>query len=132
MRFIAKRKDEIAKVTDAASDYVVGMAELEKAIKYHEEMAKERYLNDGSHKQYAEWLKELKAFREKRPDKEWTSTGDELPELEKYVLCQCRAGIVEILRLTEYGWLDDEECHYMQGFVIAWMPLPEPYKEANR
>jgi len=128
MRFIAKRKDEIVKVIDAASDYVVGMAELEKAIKYHEEMAKERYLNDGSHKQYAEWLKELKAFREKHTDKEWTSTGDELPELEKYVLCQCRAGIVEILRLTEYGWLDDEECHYMQGFVIAWMPLPEPYK----
>lgn len=75
MRFIAKRKDEIAKVTDAASEYVVGMDELEKAIKYHEEMAKERYLNDGSHKQYAEWLKELKAFREKREEDNCYHTG---------------------------------------------------------
>ena len=127
MKFIARRKDEIIKVTDAASDYVAGMIELEKAIKYQEEMSRERYLNDGSHKQYAEWLKELKEFREKR-EREWTPVREELPELEKYVLCQCRAGIVEILRWTEYGWYDDEECHYMQSFVVAWMPLPEPYK----
>ena len=36
---------------------------LDEAIKYHEDMSKERYLNDGSHKQLAEWLKELKRDR---------------------------------------------------------------------
>lgn len=74
-------------------------------------------------------LKTIEDIVAKEPEREWTPTSEELPELEKYVLCQCRAGIVEVLRLTEYGWLDDEECHYMQGFVIAWMPLPEPYEE---
>lgn len=65
------------------------------------------------------------------PKREWTPTNKELPELEKYVLCQCHAGIVEILRLTEYGWCNEIEGHYMQSFVIAWMPLPEPYKEGT-
>ena len=38
-------------------------SKLDEAIKYHEEMQKERYLNDETHKRYAEWLKELKGLR---------------------------------------------------------------------
>lgn len=66
MKFIAKHKNEVIKATDAVSDYVVDMDELEKAIKYHEEMSRERYLNDGGHAKMAKWLKELKWWRENK------------------------------------------------------------------
>lgn len=51
------------------------MMTLDEAIKYHEEMSRERYLNDGSHKQYAEWLKELKQFRQQSEEDYSYHTG---------------------------------------------------------
>ena len=57
-------------------------------------------------------------------------SSGKLPKIRQWVLCQCRAGIQEVLRLTDDGgW----ECIYpntiyMKSFVVAWMPLPEPWK----
>lgn len=51
-----------------------------------------------------------------------------LPEINEWVICQCRANIYEVLKFTNYGWYHDDMHCYMDGFVIAWMPLPEPYK----
>lgn len=120
---------------------------LEEAIKHCEEVAQENekqfnscpmkydgaYANNGKsackcaeeHRQLAEWLKELKQLREQT---RWIPVSEELPEFEKKVLCQCRAGIYEVLKYTSYGWYHDDTHCYMAGFVIAWMPLPEPYK----
>lgn len=60
----------------------------------------------------------------------WIPCGERIPEVGRWVLCQCRAGIMNVLRLTVDGsW---EKSHprteYMSGFVVAWMPLPEPYE----
>ena len=61
----------------------------------------------------------------------WIPTSERLPKVREWVLCQCRAGIMDVLRLTEDGYWNKNYPHaeYMSGFVIAWMPLPEPYKE---
>lgn len=61
----------------------------------------------------------------------WIPCRERLPELRKWVLCQCRAGIIDVLRLNEEGdWVKlYPNTIYMNGFVTAWMPLPEPYKE---
>lgn len=61
---------------------------------------------------------------------QWIPCSERLPKVREWVLCQCRAGIMDVLRLTEDGdWNKDyPHTEYMRSFVIAWMPLPEAYK----
>jgi hypothetical protein len=60
----------------------------------------------------------------------WIPFSERLPEVRQWVLCQCRAGIMDVLRLTEDGsWYKGyPNAEYMGGFVVAWMPLPKPYE----
>lgn len=65
-----------------------------------------------------------------QPEPQWIPCKTALPEKGQYILCQCRAGIMDVLRLTDdNGWYKDSTHIYMHGFVLAWMPLPEPYRE---
>lgn len=65
-----------------------------------------------------------------QPEQQWIPCKTALPEKGQYVLCQCRAGIMDVLHLTDdNGWYKDSTHIYMHGFVLAWMPLPEPYRE---
>ena len=61
---------------------------------------------------------------------QWIPVSERLPEVRQWVLCQCRAGIMDVLRLTADGSWDKNYPHteYMSGFVVAWMPLPKPYE----
>ena len=60
----------------------------------------------------------------------WIPCSERLPKQGQEVICQCRASIITVLRLDANGdWYKDAEHCYMSGFVIAWMPLPAPYKE---
>ena len=65
-----------------------------------------------------------------QPEQRWIPVSDRLPEVRQWVLCQCRAGIMDVLRLTADGSWEKTYPHieYMSGFVVAWMPLPEAYK----
>ena len=60
----------------------------------------------------------------------WIPCSERLPKVRQWVLCQCRAGIMDVLRLTADGSWDKGYPHteYMSGFVVAWMPLPKPYE----
>lgn len=64
------------------------------------------------------------------PAQQWIPCSERPPKVREWVLCQCRAGIMDVLRLTEDGDWNKDYPHtdYMRNFVIAWMPLPEPYK----
>lgn len=75
----------------------------------------------------------LKALPSAQPEHRWIPCSERLPEVRQWVLCQCRAGIMDVLRLTVDGsWNKDyPNAEYMGGFVIAWMPLPEPYEGGN-
>ena len=61
----------------------------------------------------------------------WVPVSERLPEARQWVLCQCRAGIMDVLRRKYDGDWEQPYPHvtYMNDFVIAWMPLPEQYKE---
>lgn len=61
----------------------------------------------------------------------WIPVTERLPEEHKWVLCSCRASIYEVLMLTNKGWEDGYDKVYMQGFVVAWMPLPEEPPKAE-
>ena len=59
----------------------------------------------------------------------WIPCSERLPQQGQEVICQCRANIIKVLKLDANGdWYQDAEHCYMGGFVIAWMPLPEPYQ----
>lgn len=64
---------------------------------------------------------------------EWIPCSEKLPEVNIPVLTQwgvyCSGeNRIEILRLNEFGrWHGDSG--EPNGKVIAWMPLPEPYRE---
>lgn len=59
----------------------------------------------------------------------WIPCSERPPKVREWVLCQCRAGIMDVLRLTEDGYWNKNYPHveYMSGFVVAWMPLPKLY-----
>lgn len=60
---------------------------------------------------------------------EWIPCSERLPKQGQEVICQCRARIIKVLKLDANGdWYQDADHCYMSGFVIAWMPLPEPYE----
>ena len=73
-------------------------------------------------------IKRLDALPSAEPH--WIPCSERLPEVRQWVLCQCRAGIMDVLRLTADGSWEKTYPHieYMSGFVVAWMPLPEAYK----
>ena len=63
------------------------------------------------------------------PEPKWIPCSERLPKQGQEVICQCRANIIMILKLDADGdWFQDVDHCYMSGFVIAWMPIPEPYK----
>ena len=60
------------------------------------------------------------------PAQSWILTSDRLPKVRQWVLCQCRPGIMDVLRITEDGlWNKNYPyVNYEHGFVVAWRPLP--------
>lgn len=71
--------------------------------------------------------------------KEWILTGERLPEDDTFVLVQI-TGTADhekfnnAIQLGSYypadGWLIDGHFDF-EGEVVAWQPLPEPYKEGQ-
>ena len=62
---------------------------------------------------------------------EWIPVTERLPESGEWVLCACRANIIEVLKydskMDDWDSTMPERC-YMKGFVTNWMPLPHPPK----
>jgi len=64
-------------------------------------------------------------------DDKWIPVSKKMPKLGERCLCQCRANILEVLTWTKDGWYQDEQHCYMDGFVIAWLKIPDPYMEVE-
>ena len=61
---------------------------------------------------------------------QWIPRSERLPNVRQWVLCQCKLGIMDVLRLTADGSWNKNYPYtvYMHDFVVAWMPLPESYR----
>lgn len=98
----------------------------ESGEKYHDEYenycASQRFECAEEHRQLAEWLKELKQLREQT---RWIPVSERLPEKYTYTLWCSLGGGVQSDYFNGEVWEDAEKYGYN---VLAWMPLPEPYK----
>ena len=116
---------------------------LEEAIKHARDVAEN---NSGTceeciqeHKQLAEWLEELKHLREQAERFQWVPVSERTPDDYGAVLLQYKNRRwleTEKRETLDIGYFDAfgneelrEGCENFRGEVIAWMPLPEPYKE---
>ena len=90
-----------------------------------------------------ECMDELMGMIADRPQWEWIPCSERLPEKPYGCLVtvessrfdggefvECESILPYFVGYDENDWYDDdgEQCQYE---VIAWMPLPEPYKEEN-
>lgn len=58
----------------------------------------------------------------------WIPCSERLPEKDELVLATVWNDVVIAWR-NRYGGWESAEDMYEKGDVIAWMPLPEPYRE---
>ena len=78
-------------------------------------------------------LYEITIMPSAQPEQRWIPCSERLPKQGQEVICQCRASIITVLKLDANGdWYQDVNHCYMGGFVIAWMPLPEPYEDGEQ
>ena len=61
-----------------------------------------------------------------QPEPKWIPVSERLPEENMWTICQNNAGAMMIGKYNiEFGWMFPA---YFDG-IVAWMPLPEPYRE---
>lgn len=77
------------------------------------------------HEQLAKWLEELKKLRKKS---KWIPCNERLPENNTDVIVCFYSGEVTEMRYWENGIFQGIYEHTTKA-IVAWMPLPEPYKE---
>lgn len=59
----------------------------------------------------------------------WISVSERLPGSDEDVLVTNGVGIyVGWIDATDKCWRVDSESEYFMNDIVAWMPLPEPYK----
>lgn len=64
----------------------------------------------------------------------WIPVSERLPQLEDYVIVSLMWGEVDIMALDwddgEINWITQEmSIRHDKEDVVAWMPLPRPYRE---
>lgn len=108
-----------------------------------------------TNKEIAKWLQSLKSEIGKQSNQclwnyeevldraiealkaqEWIPCSERLPETSVYVLATTNKGIITTAIIREgkthnerYWWHRRSE--FLEGEIVAWMPLPEPYKEGE-
>ena len=106
---------------------------IDEQIKIEESIAKSE--NEGhpiTHQYGANCMNVIKKFIQEVAEEYnggWIACSDWLPELDGTYICTCQ-GISESITLIfsthDNSWNDEFEAEYDD--VIAWQPLPEPYK----
>ena len=94
----------------------------------------DRQINE---KDVSESIDEIRALPSVTPahkKEEWISCDEKLPKpnelvdnVRKYYLIQDEYGDMCVARYTKKGWHPIESLFFLDD-VVAWIPLPEPYK----
>lgn len=62
----------------------------------------------------------------------WIPCSERLPARQGYYICACKDGS-RVLKTTTIKWSNGWQLSGTRAYwkVIAWMPLPEPYRESE-
>ena len=61
----------------------------------------------------------------------WIPCSERLPKYGEVVMCSCANSGITISCITHKGVKPSKSVRFGQHSVIAWQPLPEPYKERD-
>ena len=61
----------------------------------------------------------------------WITCGERLPKYGEVVMCSCSNGGITISCITHKGVKQSKVVRFGTHSVVAWQPLPEPYKERD-
>lgn len=82
-----------------------------------------------------EFIKALPSVTPARKKEEWIPCDEKLPKpnelvdnVRKYYLIQDEYGDMHVASYLRNGWISIDSFYTLEDDVIAWMPLPEPYK----
>lgn len=70
------------------------------------------------------------------PIQKWIPTSERLPRQDecvddvcKHYLIQDEYGDMRVATYTSYGWVPIDAIYALEDDVVAWQPLPIPYRE---
>ena len=82
-----------------------------------------------------EFVKALPSVTPARKKEEWIPCDEKPPKpnelvdnVRKYYLIQDEYGDMHVASYLRNGWISIDSFYTLEDDVIAWMPLPEPYK----
>ena len=94
----------------------------------------DRQINEKDVSESMDEIKALPSVTPTRKKEEWISCDEKLPKpneladnVRKYYLIQDEYGDMCVARYTKKGWHPIESLFFLDD-VVAWIPLPEPYK----
>ena len=61
----------------------------------------------------------------------WIPCSERLPKYGEVVMCSCTNSGITISCITHKGVKPSKSVRFGQHSVIAWQPLPKPYKESD-
>ena len=86
-----------------------------------------------------EFIKKLPSVTPARKKEEWIPCSEKLPKpnelvdnVRKYYLIQDEYGDMHVASYLRNGWISIDSFYTLEDDVIAWMPLPEPYKAESK
>lgn len=76
-------------------------------------------------------LETIKKSLEKQLNNAWIPVSERLPDNQQRVIVKCKRCPTVIGWLVHGEWHTDFGCMYKNYEVIAWQPLPDPYREVE-
>ncbi len=68
-------------------------------------------------------------IKRREPVMRWIPCSERLPEDGTYIVCLDDGSVFEYDYISK--WWDDGAWQYCGKDVVAWMPLPKPYKDGD-
>ena len=95
----------------------------------------DRQINEKDVSESMDEIRTLPSVTLARKKEEWISCDEKLPKpneladnVRKYYLIQDEYGDMHVASYLRNGWISIDSFYTLEDDVIAWMPLPEPYK----